>query len=520
VSIPPIPINGVNTCPQGYALSPDGSECIPISPPISVDVTGVAAAEIDYVQQGLKSALGWLQSGTLEHLIVSALSSFGFIFQSLIAKAMSLYDSVLAALGVIFLGAQAQGTAGFYELAASLMSDLLGIEVDGAKLWADLQSKGRVAAMTDLGGALFQTLASEFAGEAQKQQGQRFIPTPGVGMGGLPVKNFGPGDGIAAAKSFIGFVTAFAIREGNTDVLRDLPIARQWGLLDTFKDFAEDFSKGLGLGRMMRVALRPLMQAMVALPLQNDLYAQYRPVLLGQTEALRAWKASQFTDDELAAELAMHGFSDRRIAALKIYEDRPLAFRYYQTLRASRKVLPAMLQLTDDDISARLRTDNYDVPTSQSWMALEDIDPARRVSLLYVEHYVTLFLQGHITFDAITNFLKQAQSARGVLLTDGEWLALNDLVNSVSVNPVLRVRHLSFFSLQLAYIDGTITLDELETHLQQLGYSDSDITILTLETLFKSKERAAAAAAKAAKGKTGKATAGSALAGLGGAPLP
>jgi hypothetical protein len=516
VSIPPIILNGVPTCPEGYGLSPDGTQCIPISAPIHVDVAGVAAQEIDPAQYARQFIRGWVSSGWLERAIVTFLSAFGFAFQPFIAKAMSLYDSVLASLGTIFLGAQAQGTAGFYLLAASMMSDLLGIEVDGNKLFQDLQSKGRTAAMTDLGGALFQTLASEFAGEAQKVTGQRFTAPPGLGLAGLPVKDFAPGDGISAAKTFLGFVTAFAIREGNTDVLRDLPIARQWGLLDTFKDFAEDFSKSLGLGRLLRVAVRPLMQVMVATPLQQDLFTQYRPTLLDLTQILRAWKVGALTDADKNAELAKHGYSDKRITALESYENRPLAFRYYQTARAARKALPAELQLSDDDISARLRRDNYDLPTSQGWFVLEDHDPARRVSLLYAEHYVTQFLQGHIGFDAIKAFLDQASKATGVLLTAGEWDALKQLVESVSVNPVLRIRHLPVFTLQNAYIDGTISLDELEAHLRQLGFAEADVTILTLETLFKSKEKAAAAAGKAAKKKPAPSKAGSALPGIGG----
>jgi hypothetical protein len=520
VSIPPIILNGAPTCPQGYALSPDGSLCIPITPPISVDVTGVAAQEIDYSQQARQSARGYSDSGLIERAVTAWASSGWNLIKGLFTLAADVYDTFLSVLANFFLFAQGQRTEGYYLLVAALVTDLTGIAVDGAKMFRDFQTKGRLASMTDIGASLFNALASESAGQPQADSGSAWKITPGTGVGGLPQHDFTAGDGVKAAQAMLGFATSFAIREGNTDALASFLNIKGWNLGETFKDFAEDFSKGIGLSRLLRVAIRPLFQVMVALPLQYDLHQQYRPTLLGISDAIRAWKVGRFDDAQLSSELALHGLSDARITALKAEKSKPIPLREQRTLLAAATKPNAAVATTVDTIASSLAVEEFDKQTVLGWNIALDLDPARRLSLTYVEHYVFQFLTGHITFEAIKTFLDQAQAASGVLLTAGEFDGLRSMVDSVNVNPVLRIRHLPLATLQLAYIDGTITLAELDTHLQQLGYSDSDITILTLETLFKSKEKAAAAAAKAAKSKTGTSTPGSALPGIGGAPLP
>jgi hypothetical protein len=485
-----------------------------------VDVAGVAAQEIDPSQAARLGAAGYKASGIIERAVVAYATRAITIGEAIIVGLFGLYDWAISKLGSLFAAAQAQNAPGFYALAAALMADLTGIEVDGSTLYDTFAHQGRVAAMQYLGGSLFQGIAAELAGVAQTSAGNLFKAPVGAGVGGLPVKAFGPGDGIKAAETFLGFATSFAVREGNADALSDVLGNDLWDVGRVFKDFAEDFSKSIGLGRMLRVAIRPLLQIMVAQPLQNDLNTQYRPTLLGVADAIRAWKIGAFSDADLAAELQQHGYSDARIKALTADKTKALSIGDYRTaIAASGKTLPVGT-MTPDIMAARLAVEQYDLPTVQGLNLVLDQDPARRLSLTYVEHYVFQFLTGHITEPAITSFLTQAESAQGVLLTSGEFAALRSLVASVSVNPVLRVRHLPLFTLQQAYIDGTISLSELETHLQLLGYDPNDITTLTLETLFKSKEKAAVAAAKAAKAKTGTSTAGSALPGIGGAPLP
>lgn len=499
MSIPPTIVNGQATCPSGYGLSPDGSECLPISAPISVDVLGTAAQELDPAAAALLSARGLAQSGLIERAFVAMFSTLATIAAPLVGFAASLFDTFLASLAGFFFDAQGQRNAGYYLLIAALFTDLTGIDVDGAKLYSEFQSKGRVATMRTLGGALFNTLASEFVGETQTDAGSAWKITPGSGLGGLPSHAFQPGEGVAAASAMLGYATSFAVREGNTDMLADfLP----WGMGRWFKDFGEDFSKSIGLGRLLRVALRPLMQVMVADPLQADLNTQYRPKLLSDAQAIKASRMGALSQEGLASELAMLGYSDARQIALQAQIDKGLSLGQLETLRAHG-------DLSDADFAVELSRLDYDPSRAQQIIRALDLQPARRLSLAYMDHYVLQYLEGKLTAQAIGSFLDGIGASGKFLVTPGELAGVRGLV-SLTSSTTLRPRHLSVLTLQQAYIDGTITLDEFNAHTAALGYSADDQTILELETLIKAKDKQAAAAAKAAKGKTGTPTPASA----------
>src|SRR5438445_7338393 len=279
MSIPPVILNGVPIGSQGVGLSPDGTKCIPISPPISVDVAGVAAQEIDPTQAARLSSRGFAKGGLIERAVVAQASSAWNLIGGIFSLATDAYNLFFALAAKFFFFAQGQRTEGYYQFIAALMTDLTGIDVDGAKLFRDFQSKGRVASMTAIGAALFNALASESAGIEQADSGSAWKVSPGAGVGGLPVHDFKPGEGVKAAEAMLGFATSFAVREGNTDALAEFLNIKGWNFGAAFKDFAEDFSKSLGFSRLLRIAIRPLFQIMVALPLQYDLHREYRPTL-------------------------------------------------------------------------------------------------------------------------------------------------------------------------------------------------------------------------------------------------
>src|SRR5690349_13602849 len=101
------PING--TCPDGFALSPDGSTCLPITVPLRVDVAGVAAQEIDPTQAARLADRGHARSGLIERAVVAWFFAAWNLFTSLVSLAFGKWDEFLAALGSLFLSAQGQG---------------------------------------------------------------------------------------------------------------------------------------------------------------------------------------------------------------------------------------------------------------------------------------------------------------------------------------------------------------------------------------------------------------------------
>src|SRR5205814_9270863 len=98
--------------------------------------------------------------------------------------------------------------------------------------------------------------------------------------------------------------------------------------MDAFESVAklpEELIDALGLGRLARVALRPYAQMLVATPLEWQLNQTHRPTLLSASQAIQLWNRSALTDAQLQEELTRQGWSDERIAFLKLLDAKYLS---------------------------------------------------------------------------------------------------------------------------------------------------------------------------------------------------
>ena len=470
---------------------------IPV-PPMSIDVVGVADQELDPSNWAQLGAAGIRASGIIEHIIATLITGLANLVGPLIAIAASLFDSFLADLGKFFIYAQGQRGAGYYQLVGELMTDLTGIETDGAELYKDFSTGGRLAAMQALGAGLINALASEFAGETQVDSGQAWKVSPGSGIGGLPDVALSPEGGIDAMRAFMGFATSFAVREGNTDLLADyLP----YGLGHWFKDFAEDFSKNVGLGRLGRVVFRPLLQIMAATPATWALNKQYRPKLLSSTEAVHGWITGRITAAEMQEQLARDGYSDANMGIVQdLLQSKP-TIQQLELLRVTG-------DLTDTDEATWLQRLGYTQEVIDIIRKARDYAPARQASLHAGQHFVIEYLTGIITGDQLHEALAGfgALGQGKLLLTPDEIAHLESVAGALAAYPR---RTLTPAQLLQAYIDSTITLQEYEDGLSARGYSQADVTILGIDALIKAKQveqaaekKAVAAAKQAASSST------------------
>jgi len=436
---------------------------------------------------------GVKDSGIIERFVVALLRLPLKLLAPLIEEAASLVDDALTVLAEAFQAAQGQHASGYYRLAAALYTDLLGIEMDGDKLWRDFTSGGRQAAMVALGSGIFDVLAAEFAGVAQTGATGAFSVTKGAGIGGLPDVLLSPAQGLDGARAFLGFASAFAIREGNTDLLASL-IPNGYG--EIFKDFAEDFAKNLGIGRIARLVYKPLVTTLVATPAQWALNEQYRPTRFDVGQAYRAWAASQFTDVELDRELTQHGWLDRRKDGLK-----------WQHLkgpdRTTLRALHAVGAIDDADYALWEGRDGRVAEVTALLDQHDDVLPARNAVLLTAHTYATSYLHGRLTtanFHTAIDALASTSTGQK-FLTDGEVANLKAL----TAGAVAGTRtHMRVTQLMREYEDGILTLGEFEQRVTDLGYSPDDVQLLVQELLIAAKraaDRAAQATTRARRGR-------------------
>lgn len=120
-------------------------------------------------------------------------------------------------------------------------------------------------------------------------------------------------DGEQAARTFLGFGIQFAVTSGFIDVLSE---AISLGQLKEWAQFGDELIESLGLGRLNRIAMRPLLDHAVAKPYNRQMAAKYRQDLLGVAELARAVLRNADDDAEWRARLAQHGYSDDQIAEL------------------------------------------------------------------------------------------------------------------------------------------------------------------------------------------------------------
>jgi hypothetical protein len=460
----------------------------PTPPPtqatISVTSYGLADQELDPAAYGKTLSRGLQDSGLWEHYWLAFAALIPHLVEFVISHWFDLYDRLIALIADVLSKGVGRNIPGFWILIGSLISDLLGVNVDGAKIYADLQAHGTLPAMRDVGGGLIDLLVGEFTGTATGTGGQVSFSSAVNPATGLPAATLSPKSGVDATKALMGFVLASAVRQANIDgVVDSIP----FGLGHAFEKYSEAMRTNLGIGRLMRFALRPIFQDLVAKPLTWAVNLQYRPALLDPVDTLLQWNVGQLSDTQLDYELGRHGYTSDQQAVLKN--------RHLEKITVEQaRILRIHGELDDGAYHAITDRRGWRREDLALWEKYEDVHPARRLALAVVEEAALQYLRGHIPQTQLEAAISAAASDRfgNRLLSEGEERALANF--SVTAQKIVR-RHLAVAQLMLGYIDGVLTLGEVETHLSELGFSDDDVRALVQEMLIKQK----AAADKAAR---------------------
>lgn len=524
--IPPGPDGG---CPIGFILNPVDNMCYFVAPPIQVSATGVTLPDVDPRNAAALTGLGTGDSGLPERFAIAfwqALSRMASpqtktphslaegvaqlitdTITFVINQLLNAYDLVITLIAKWLGQTAGRNMPEYWDAIGALISDLLGIKLDGQELFNQLQTRGTLAAMQETGAGLVNLLIGEFTGTASGTGGDVAFSSDVNPETGLPVATLTPAGGIQGMQRLMGFVLSSSVRQANIEGLTEwIPI----GLGSAFEKYSQAMRTNLGIGRMLRFAWRPIFQILIADPMKWALNMQYRPTMFNAAEASRAVNSKVYTQADFLAEAARGGYTDKRAFQLLDQHSRKADVNNLLILRAAGV-------LGDSDFDNFLGRDGFDVTHAAYTRQAADLEPARRVALALAEHTLLEFGKGSITTQALKDFIDGIKAA-GFLLAPGEVTALEAVANKITVNVKLRPKHLTEGKLHKAYIDGTITLQEYEDYLTQLGYSANDVQILGIEVLLDAKKAQAAAAKKTAAALKGNTTAANTPAGTN--PLP
>jgi hypothetical protein len=467
---------------------------LPSEATIKVTTYGLADQEIDPAAYGKTLGEGLSKSSWIPQFAMTLWRAWWELTDWLISWFFSGYDRIIAFVADQLKAAVGRNRPGFWILVGSLISDVLGVNVDGAKIYQDLQTRGTLPAMRDVGAGLMDLLIGEFTGTARGEGGEvKFNKDPNPATG-LPEATLTPKGGVDATKALMGFVLASAVRQANIDGLCEM-VPRGYG--HVFEKYTEGIRTNLGIGRLLRFALRPIFQDLVAKPLTWAINLQYRPSLLDPADLLLQFLTSNMKPDQLDYEFGRHGYSTE--------QQKALITRHTEKLTIDQaRLLYIHGDLERDGYDEIARRRGWRPADFAMWEAYEDLHPARRLAVAVVEEAALQYLRGHIP----QTQLKAAIEASSTdvfgrrLLSEGEEKSLKNF--SVTAQKLVR-RHLSVAELMIGYIDGVLTLGEVETSLSNLGFDDNDVKALTLEMLVKQKQavdKAARTHAHAAPPKT------------------
>lgn len=414
-------------------------------------ITGPDAPDLtapDFTAQAQAQAQGYQEAGWWADFVAKWWGGFMTGIGLVIAQLAGMLDSILAGYVKLFSAMQATNTPGFFQLIASITSDLLGVEVPEGTIRTSYAHGGTVEAMRTVGGNLYDMLAGEFS------TGSTLTPE----------------GGLAAAKSFLGFLMSFAIRQGNVAFFTSM-IPEDYRIGDGLREYGELMARNLGLGRMARRALQPLIQTLIADPLQWQLNRTYTPKTLGATQAIRAFNRGLITQDLYNQEIAFDGYNSERANALTEETLEQLSngelytlFRYGNIDQGQLKILLK-------------RRGVHPVDADRYIMAQELSDADSAVSEMMAT-LKTQRLNGVLDDAALTNQLQglpiSQEYADRYHAAIGQELALPRRVLTVA-------------ELQYAYKYGMIDLDQFTARVTALGYSSDDVAFLVRDATVKNR---------------------------------
>jgi hypothetical protein len=463
-------------------------------PPQIVSVGDVAKQEIDPAAAAFLAALGIVKSGVIEKFFGVRAAAMVDSATTITAILTGQWDKLMTIVGSLFLAAQGEQNSSFYDLAAAVVEDLTGVKPDAAQLKQSTFGSGRLAGMETLGGDIFDLLQQEFS----------------------PDGTISPDQGVGAAKRFLGFLMNFSIRQGNVAAMCEA-MPKELGFLSGFRDYGEQMAKNLGLGRLARRALTPLIQLTIADPLTWKLNQLYRPKMMAEAQMIKRFFRDPSTEQRMKDDLAKLGYSDETIADL-IADLQPLlperdiieyAFRFGATTstiagQGSLDPKAALMQrgftaadadtlvavsrpvLKENEISLLYVNGAIDQGDALKYFAKLGYDDATAQLALQAHsfshqhaHRLGLGILKKMLHDNVIDILEFAAhlNAQGYSPDDIKLLQLEFIQPTTG-----KVRQLSLAEIKAGFKAGALTEIQADQHLKTLGYSDADIAVI-LKTL-------------------------------------
>jgi hypothetical protein len=363
-------------------------------------------------------------------------------------------------LGTI-LRTRTENAADFNQVIAAAMSEFLGVEISGDDLPTGKGETGITERVRAIGDKLHDLLTREFGG----------------------LDEITPERGALNARAFSGFGINFAVSTAFISILSEIESV---GLLQNFRELGSETAQALGLGRLQRLALQPLIRNMIQQPYDLYLKGKLRPDRLSESQYVKAYQQGKLDKGDLQQALAEKGYPDNLIDILiedvtgKIAAGLVARLVRYNLMNEADAIKELVADGLSEDRAGKVLAATFaERGDSQVSGILTDLETAR--------------LEGFLDQGSFSSLVDELP------LADEE----DRLYRKKVADQLERPRKkLTFAQVKSGIVGGILDFDYLDSFLQNEGYSDDDQLYLTYEILLaqqKEQTKEQIAAAKAAR---------------------
>lgn len=379
----------------------------------------------------------WLKSD-ISKAIVAIVSD---VLGGLLATGVTLVSPLGIGLARSIAQAEDLVAPALSEMAAVAVSDMFGVKVSAAAFERGIKGGGRSTASTALSAGLIQQLTGP-AGDLQ------------------------PSD--AAAKRFLDVVVNMALEgwyqkwffEFMTSLIPQVDI----GKIENFGSLDDKMSQALGIGRLTRRVLSPLIDTAIVEPLRWQTNKKYTPNLLSAAEAVRQLVRGRWSREQVFEELARQGWSHERIEAL---------------INAQRKMFSAgdvrtfvdRGHWTREQGLQHLQDQGYDQATAEDALRLEGLRRIDQLEAQEASSLVTAYANREIDRAEFQGLLANA------VRVDHERAFFTELAE---LRRGINVRQLSAAQVEKAVRAGILAMPDYRAALRREGYAEDGVIVLEL----------------------------------------
>lgn len=441
-----------------YLTAPLDEAPAPTAPSTVAGKMATATFQNLYAQlraMGVPVALAWLWASFWGSAFTVLAPLAAFVGQLFGLAAAPIGVAVMSAIGELRAGVDPAVGA----IAVEVLNEFLGTDFTQGNLPMGMGTSDHLGRARAIGSLLYNQLESEFAPAG----------------GGAVVPNFIP------AATFSGLAVNFGLASGIIGVIGGLFPDLELGEL---RELGEEVARNIGLGRLVRRALTPLVTTLVSNPAQWAINTKYLPTQFKENELVNPFAQTLLPTDKLYAAMHLLGYSDDKIAAfISMHQKR----------------------LTPSDIALLVNNALWSGPDAQKYLAaggwpegmqgtlfaLEDLREQQKWYDKLVAELEEEVKTGRMTVDEFVNVLNGTAvsstlgtpGAGGISLPARQGLPYSDSVKQVIIATVkykasagvkLRPHLLSQGELYQAFGEGLLTAAELRDRWNNLGLPQAD----------------------------------------------